>query len=166
VLTTEAVYSEEKRAEVTMNKRTISRILASTTFCTAVMFAANTVGQTAAHPTSPGNTQQVTPKGATSTTNTKAAQNAAHSNPACQQIVNECKNLGYIVGEWKTDNGVWRDCFDPVVNGGAPTREGRPVHVPVSSSVIQECRAAREHHQQTQTTHTGTTGGTKGMPKQ
>lgn len=121
----------------------ISRILVSGTFFASVMIGANAMAQ-AARPATPATTQQVPPKGATAT---KSAQNAAQRNPACQQIVNECKNLGFIVGEWKQDNGLWKDCFDPVVNGGTPTREGKPVKVPVSESVIQQCREAREHKQ-------------------
>lgn len=74
-----------------------------------------------------------------------ASMNAAESNPACQQIVAECKKLGYIVGAWKKDNGLWKDCFDPVVKGGHPTRDGKAENVPVSSSTVEECRAATSH---------------------
>jgi len=126
-----------------MNKRTISRILVAGAFFALVMVGINAMAQ-AAHPAIPGTIQQVPPKGATTT---KAAQNAAQHNPACQQIVTECKNLGFIVGQWKTDNGLWKDCFDPVVNGGSPTRDGKPIQVPVSPSVVQQCRAARGHKQ-------------------
>jgi len=130
----------------------ISRILVSGTFFASVMVGVNAMAQ-AARPAIPSTTQQVPPKGATTTgaTSTKAAQNAAQSNPACQQIVNECKNLGFIVGQWKVDNGLWKDCFDPVVNGGQATRDGKPIQVPVSQSVIQQCRAARQHKQAGQT---------------
>jgi len=128
-----------------MNIRTISRILVSGAFLASVMVGANAMAQAVAHPATPGTTQQVPPKGATAT---KEAQSAAQHNPACQQIVEECKKLGFIVGQWKIDNGLWKDCFDPVVNGGQATRDGKPIQVPVSQNVVQECRAAREHHQQ------------------
>jgi len=126
-----------------MNIRTISRILVSSTFLASVMIGVNAMAQ-ATRPAIPGTTPQVPPKGATST---KAAQNAAQRNPDCQQIVEECKKLGFIVGQWKVDNGLWKDCFDPVVNGGKPTRDGKPIEVPVSQNVVQQCRAAREHKQ-------------------
>ena len=72
---------------------------------------------------------------------------AAESNPACQRIISECKRLGFIQGQWKEDNGLWRDCFDPVVKGGATaTRDGKPIRVPVSQSDVQACRAAEGHH--------------------
>jgi hypothetical protein len=85
------------------------------------------------------------------------AQNAAESNPACQKIIQECKNLGYIVGEWKKDNGLWKDCFDPVVKGGTPTRDGKAINVPVSQSEVQSCRTAVEHHNNNKAAHSPST---------
>jgi hypothetical protein len=73
------------------------------------------------------------------------SHSAAESNPACQRIVAECKKLGYIQGQWKKDNGLWKDCFDPVVKGGNPTRDGKPMNVPVSSSDVEACRTAQGH---------------------
>jgi len=73
------------------------------------------------------------------------SHSADESNPACQRIVAECKKLGYIQGQWKKDNGLWKDCFDPVVKGGNPTRDGKPMNVPVSSSDVEACRTAQGH---------------------
>ncbi len=133
----------QPRGEI-MNKRTFSWILVTSTFLALVMVGVNAMAQ-ATRPATPGAIQQAPPKGATAT---KAAQSAAQRNPACQQIVAECKKLGFIVGQWKIDNGLWKDCFDPVVKGGQATRDGKPIQVPVSPSTVQECRAAREQHQQ------------------
>jgi len=69
-------------------------------------------------------------------------ENRATRNPACQRIVSECRNAGFIQGQWKRDNGLWRDCFDPVVKGGTPTQDGRPVNLPVSPNDVEACRAA------------------------
>lgn len=66
----------------------------------------------------------------------------AKQTPTCQSIITECKNLGFIVGQWKTDNGLWRDCFTPVVKGGTATRDGKPITVPVNASNVQACRSA------------------------
>jgi hypothetical protein len=71
----------------------------------------------------------------------------AQDNAACQKIVAECKRMGYVVGGYKQDNGLWADCFDPVVNGQTPSRQGRPMKVAVSPSEIQECRTARQQSQ-------------------
>ena len=60
----------------------------------------------------------------------------------------ECRNLGFIDGQWKKDNGLWKDCFDPVVKGGQATRDGKPISVPVSQSDIQACRGAAGQHMQ------------------
>jgi len=97
--------------------------------------------QTMAHPSTTGQT--------TTSSTSKSAQNhaAAEHNPACQRIISECKKLGFIQGQWKEDNGLWKDCFDPVVKGsGNATRDGKPISVPVSSSDVQSCRASEGHH--------------------
>jgi hypothetical protein len=114
-----------------MNKRTISRILVAGMFLVSVMIVSNAAAQTMSHPSNSG------PKG----------PNAVESNPACQRILNECKKLGFVSGQYKKDNGLWKDCFDPVVKGGgSPTREGKSINVPVSASDVQACRAVVEHH--------------------
>jgi len=128
-----------------MDRQAISRILLSGTFLLSVMVGAKVTAQTAVHPTTSGVGQQ--------TQASRTAQNhaAVEQNPACQRILNECRNLGFIEGQWKKDNGLWKDCFDPVVKGGgSPTRDGQPINVPVSSSDIQSCRAAAGHHRQVQ----------------
>ena len=66
----------------------------------------------------------------------------ARQTPQCQHIITECKKLGFIVGQYKEDNGLWRDCFNPVVRGGTPTRDGKPISVPVNPSDVQACKAA------------------------
>jgi len=67
----------------------------------------------------------------------------AKQNPSCQNILNECKKIGFVDGQWKQDNGLWKDCFDPLVSGkGVPTRDGQPVNVPVNPSDVQACHAA------------------------
>jgi hypothetical protein len=98
-------------------------------------------------------TAQTAPHASTSTipqtqpSKTPQNHNAVENNPACERIISECKKLGFIQGQWKKDNGLWKDCFDPVVKGGgSPTRDGKPINVPVSQSDVQACRAAEGHH--------------------
>jgi hypothetical protein len=124
-----------------MGRRNTSRILLSSAFLVLLMIGVDIMGQTAVHPSTTGTAQQTQPS--------KGAQNhnAAEGNPACQRILAECRKLGFIQGQWKKDNGLWKDCFDPVVKGGGtPTRDGKPISVPVSSSDIQSCRAADSQH--------------------
>lgn len=75
-----------------MDRRTISRILISGTFLASVMIGANVAAQTAVHPISSG-------IGQTQTSRTAQNHAAVEQNPACQRIINECKNLGFIVGQ-------------------------------------------------------------------
>jgi hypothetical protein len=70
---------------------------------------------------------------------------AAEGNPSCQRIISECRRLGFIQGQWKRDNGLWRDCFDPVVKGGTPSRDGKPIEIPVNAEDVQACREAIGH---------------------
>ena len=126
-----------------MKMSTISRILVSGTFLASVTVGINAMAQsTASHPATPANNQQAAAH--------KAMQKSVESNPACQRIVEECKKLGFIQGEWKTDNGLWKDCFDPVVHGGKPTRDGKSIEVPVSASDVQTCRTAVAQAKQAQ----------------
>jgi hypothetical protein len=128
-----------------MGRRTTSRILMSGTFLLSVMIGADVAAQKTALPTTTGTSQQTLPP--------KGAQNhtSAEQNPACQRIIAECKKLGFIQGQWKKDNGLWKDCFDPVVKGGGgATRDGKPITVPVSSSDVQACRASEGHQKQVQ----------------
>jgi hypothetical protein len=124
-----------------MGTRAISRVLISGAFLMSVMIGVDVTAQTTAHPSTIGTSPQ--------TQASKTGQNhtAIESNPACQRILSECKKLGFIEGQYKKDNGLWKDCFDPVVKGGgSPTRDGRPIRVPVSASDVQACRATEGHH--------------------
>jgi hypothetical protein len=124
-----------------MDRRTTSRILISAVCLMSVMIGVDVTAQTMAHPSTNGTSAQT--QGSRGTENHAAAE----SNPACQRILSECKRLGFIQGQYKKDNGLWRDCFDPVVKGGgSATRDGKPISVPVSSSDVQACRAVEGHH--------------------
>lgn len=82
---------------------------------------------------------------------------ATEQNAGCQHILAECEKLGFIKGQWKKDNGLYKDCFDPVVKGGTPTRDGQPISVPVSAADVQSCQAAHEaHHKNKSETGKGT----------
>jgi hypothetical protein len=123
-----------------MDKPTITKIVISGAFLALVLIGAQVAAQTLPHPSTGG----VTPQ-----TQSKATHNhsAVENNPACQRIIGECKKLGFIQGQWKKDNGLWKDCFDPVVKGGgSATRDGKPISVPVSPADVQACREAEGHH--------------------
>jgi hypothetical protein len=120
-----------------MGGRATSGILIAGTFLVSVMMGVDVTAQT------------VSPRSTTGSSQQTHAQNRAtvEQHPACQRIINECKNLGFIQGQWKKDNGLWKDCFDPVVKGaGSATRDGKPITVPVSASDVEACRGAEAHH--------------------
>jgi hypothetical protein len=123
-----------------MGKLTTNRVVVLGACLGLIMLVANATAQTGAIPSTRGMGQQTQPKGGPNHT-------AAERNPGCQRIIAECKKLGFIPGQWKQDNGLWKDCFDPIVKGnGGATRDGKPISVPVSSSDIQSCRASEGHH--------------------
>ena len=126
-----------------MSRRTTSRILVSVGFLVWFMIGANLAAQNLPLPSTSGIGQQTHPY--------KGGENhaAAERNPACQRILSECKRLGFIQGQWRKDDGLWKDCFDPVVRGnGSATRDGKPISVPVNSRDVQACRASEGHHKQ------------------
>jgi hypothetical protein len=116
-----------------MSRRTTSQVLVSVMFLALAMSGVDCAAQVSG----PGVPVQ----------HPYGGQNRAaiERSPACQRIVRECERLGFIQGQWKKDNGLWKDCFDPVVRGGTPTREGSAIQVPVSPNDVQACRAARAH---------------------
>lgn len=131
-----------------MSRWTASRILVSGAFLASVMIAANLTAQLAPRvPIGGGNPQKPANNRAPQTHNP-----AMERHPACQRILAECRNLGFIEGQWQKDNGLWKDCFDPVVKGGTPTRDGKPINVPVNQSDIQACRGAGSQRNATKPT--------------
>jgi hypothetical protein len=119
-----------------MGQRTTCRTLISgALFVASVMIGTDVTAQAVAHPQ--GKSKQ--------SDSAKGGQrdSAAEHNPACQSIIGECKKLGFIQGQWKTDNGLWKDCFYPIAKGDTTaTRDGKPISVPVAASDVRACRAA------------------------
>jgi hypothetical protein len=66
--------------------------------------------------------------------------------PACANILNECKKLGFVAGGYKEGNGLWRNCFHPTIKGKAATQKGKEVSVAVNANDISSCKnSAKEH---------------------
>jgi hypothetical protein len=121
-----------------MSRLMITRLLGSGLFLVSMMVAVPVTAQTASNPSHGDTTQH--PKANPDTTKQVKA------NPACQRILSECKKLGFVEGQAKKDNGLWLDCFGPVIKGTNPTREGKPIKVPVSEADLNTCRAVAEPH--------------------
>jgi len=123
-----------------MSRSITARSSVASALFLCVMVGVQVSAQTMPRPSVGGITPQAQPS-------RSGQHRAVEGNPACQRIISECKRLGFIQGQWKEDNGLWKDCFDPVVKGGATaTRDGKPIRVPVSQSDVQACRAAEGHH--------------------
>ena len=42
--------------------------------------------------------------------------------PNCLAVYNACSGAGYIVGDAKEGNGLWRDCVTPLMTGNPPPK--------------------------------------------
>jgi hypothetical protein len=72
---------------------------------------------------------------------------------ACERILEACKQHGFIKGQWKKDNGLYKDCFDPIIKGGNITQDGKAASVSVSQGDIQACREHKEHEKEHKQEH-------------
>lgn len=71
---------------------------------------------------------------------------ALENNPSCENIITACKNAGFIVGQWKKDNGEYKDCVDPILGGKPVTQDGKQINVSVNQNDVKNCRKARHNH--------------------
>lgn len=76
---------------------------------------------------------------------THVAKPQSFQDRACENIISECKKLGFIVGEYKQDNGLWKDCFDPILDGKPVTQKGKTIAVPVKKEEVAACKEERRH---------------------
>ena len=69
-----------------------------------------------------------------------AGKGSAPEGP-CKQIVDACKTAGFIPGDWKKGDGLWRDCVDPIMQGKS-TAPGATKPLPaVDPKLVAECKA-------------------------
>lgn len=64
---------------------------------------------------------------------------AVNKTSACQTVRDACESAGFVLGQKRSKNGLWSDCFEPLVRGEIPVRSPR-----VPSAVLAQCRADRE----------------------
>jgi hypothetical protein len=72
----------------------------------------------------------------------KAHRSSIEKVPACQNILNECKKLGFVAGGFKDGNGLWRNCFHPIIKGGKASLKGQEVAVAVNANDVASCKAS------------------------
>lgn len=69
------------------------------------------------------------------------AKKGEHAPSPCKQIEQACKNAGFIQGDWKKGDGLWRDCVDPIMQGQSNVPGATKPLPAVSSGAIAECKA-------------------------
>lgn len=74
------------------------------------------------------------------------------ANSSCKNILEQCKKMGFVAGGYKEGNGLWKNCFFPVISGQSVTQKGNPVTVSVNSADIASCKTSvpQERIQKTQ----------------
>jgi len=69
------------------------------------------------------------------------AKKGDHAPGPCKQVEQACKNAGFIQGDWKKGDGLWRDCVDPIMQGQTSVPGASKPLPAVSAGAIAECKA-------------------------
>ncbi len=69
------------------------------------------------------------------------AQNNKGAPDACKEIAEACKKAGFMKGDWKKGDGLWRDCVDPIMQGQTSAPGATKPLPSVDANVIAACRA-------------------------
>ena len=59
----------------------------------------------------------------------------------CKQIAAACQSAGFIKGDWKKGDGLWRDCVDPIMQGKSSAPGGTKPLPQVDAGLISACKA-------------------------
>lgn len=59
----------------------------------------------------------------------------------CKEIATACRNAGFIKGDWKKGDGLWRDCVDPIMQGKASAPGATKPLPQVDAGLISACKA-------------------------
>ena len=61
----------------------------------------------------------------------------------CKAVEQACKNAGFIQGDWKKGDGLWRDCVDPIMQGQTNVPGATKPLPSVDAKAVADCKAAR-----------------------
>lgn len=64
-----------------------------------------------------------------------------HAPGPCKEIAEACKQAGFIPGDWKKGDGLWRDCVDPLIQGVSSVPGATKPLPKVDAGVIAACKA-------------------------
>ncbi len=59
----------------------------------------------------------------------------------CKQIAEACEHAGFVKGDWKKGDGLWRDCVNPIVQGQTSVPGSTKALPQVDASLISACKA-------------------------
>ena len=59
----------------------------------------------------------------------------------CKAIEQACKNAGFIQGDWKKGDGLWRDCVDPIMQGQTNVPGATKPLPSVDAKAVADCKA-------------------------
>ncbi|MDX2082428.1 MAG: hypothetical protein SFV53_00355 [Rickettsiales bacterium] len=62
-------------------------------------------------------------------------------NSACQNILGECKKLGFVAGGFKEGKGLWRNCFAQVLESKSANLKGKEIKVSANANDVSSCKA-------------------------
>ena len=59
----------------------------------------------------------------------------------CKAVEQACKNAGFIPGDWKKGDGLWRDCVDPIMQGRTSVPGATKPLPSVDAKAVADCKA-------------------------
>jgi len=59
----------------------------------------------------------------------------------CKQIAEACRKAGFIKGDWKKGDGLWRDCVNPIVQGKTSVPGATKPLPAVDGKLVADCKA-------------------------
>ena len=59
----------------------------------------------------------------------------------CNQIAEACRQAGFIKGDWKKGDGLWRDCVNPIVQGKTSVPGATKPLPSVDGKLVADCKA-------------------------
>ena len=59
----------------------------------------------------------------------------------CKEIAEACRKAGFIKGDWKKGDGLWRDCVNPIVQGKTRVPGATKPLPSVDGKLVADCKA-------------------------
>jgi hypothetical protein len=59
----------------------------------------------------------------------------------CKEIAEACKQAGFVQGDWKKGDGLWRDCVDPIIQGKTNVPGATKPLPTVDPKTVAACKA-------------------------